>query len=182
MDNRDLEFHEWELWSEYTDKIDDLHRRSVLADPTKKRGYVYIARMDIHGHSDPDGSAHIKIGRAKSPKQRIRDWSRTHVVMPYEIRESASFWCDDAAFVERYFHDLFKKFRETGEWFWMPFEYQHALWGVWYVVTHGEASNREISIRDYAGRWLSPREYLLEELRYLRKLKEQQDEERRYQS
>lgn len=165
----DLELAEWDLWSEFTDKMDNLHREATRLDRTGRLGYVYLAEMQIEGQYDPNLNAHIKIGRSRNPEHRIREWSRTNVTMPYTIRQQHVFWCENAPLVESYFHRLFSKYREAGEWFWLPWDYQHAFYGLWYVSTYGDAGDK-MQFRDTAGGWHDPLEFFRHEIREHRRM------------
>lgn len=79
------------------------------------RYYVYI--LGIKTHPNYDVITHVKIGRTKDLKSRVRSLQTSN---PFKIIKLAVFNLNttpDGITTEKYLHEKFKKFRITGEWF-----------------------------------------------------------------
>lgn len=74
-------------------------------------GWVYIAKSD---------TGHYKIGRSKTPVERVKHFD---TIMPVEVKVIAMIPCDDYVAAEKLLHWQYgehKDFRVKGEWFSIP--------------------------------------------------------------
>lgn len=159
----------FQLWSEYTDAVDKLHRAYLSELPLA--GYIYFAELDGRG-SSPHPGYRVKIGRTRDIKARLSQLNKFPVIMPFSVSINTSFWAENAPEVEAVLHAAFREYRISGEWFSLPFEVMHAFYDVWYAddydghtTFHSEATGDRYSL-----------ESLLEETRqYLEVLRERQN-------
>jgi hypothetical protein len=133
-----LDEAEWDLWSEFTNKMDNLHREVTRLDQSGKSGYIYLARMSFADDDPQTQIQRVKIGIAKNPSARIKHWSTARVKMPYRVQEIHVAWTEDMRLAERALHQVFRRFRTDGEWFLLPDHCVHALLGLWYVRANGD--------------------------------------------
>lgn len=159
---------EWALWSQYIDGMDALHATWVRDGRHPKSGYVYLAELYIPGEAG-QSPTYVKIGISRTPKQRVEQWSKSVVKMPYRVNHFHTFWAEDARATEKMLHQMFRRHRTDGEWFQLSHDITSVLRDIWYASPYHTLDM--IEFRSIVGQWDFPMPFILRELR---ELKEQQ--------
>ena len=68
-------------------------------------GWIYIAKSD---------TGHYKIGRSKTPVERVKHFD---TIMPVEVKVIAMIPCDDYVAAEKALHKKYAGVKYKGEWF-----------------------------------------------------------------
>lgn len=154
-----------DAWLTYTSEIDAIHAESVVHDPTRRRGYVYLVSLEppyIEPRSEDDLTRMVKIGISRSPKVRLSQLQRSVVKMPYELHQVHTFWAQDARRTEALIHRALRRHRAGGEWFRLSWTAQLAFMGIWYARG---STDDYLKFHDHAGDPHTLHDILLSDMR-----------------
>lgn len=148
MDRFWLDSTIFDAWSEFTDQVDNAHRKYTKHN--HEAGYIYIAELvgsneDLAQHLSK--SAMVKIGLSRFPDQRIRQLNSFNTKMPIRIHKRHAFWAFDTRQVEKYLHEYFKDYRVDGEWFRLSTDLLQDLYVIWFC----DGDSGEIEFHDIMG-------------------------------